>query len=254
MPNLARLAAAGEVGRAATIPDGLPPGSDVGNMAILGYDPARYHTGRAPIEAAAMGIDLQPGQVAYRCNLVTLDDSDQHHGRLLGPPHRHRAVDADHRGRRRRTGRRPRRAVVPPRRHVPPRDGGPGRAGQGRLRAAPRPHRQAGGPARRPGGGRAAPDHGGLEGDRAGQGRRARRRRHPGVAVGPGHPPDAPVVRVEVGPHRAAGHGRRPHPGPRRPLGDRPRRSRGRHRLLRHRTTRGSATPAWPRWPTGTSS
>jgi 2,3-bisphosphoglycerate-independent phosphoglycerate mutase len=75
MPNLARLAAAGEVGRAAVIPAGMPPGSDVGNMAILGYDPARYHTGRAPIEAAAMGIDLQPGQVAYRCNLVTLDDS-----------------------------------------------------------------------------------------------------------------------------------------------------------------------------------
>jgi 2,3-bisphosphoglycerate-independent phosphoglycerate mutase len=76
MPNLARLAAAGEVGRAATIPGGLPPGSDVGNMAILGYDPGRYHTGRAPIEAAAMGVDLKPGQVAYRCNLVTLDDSD----------------------------------------------------------------------------------------------------------------------------------------------------------------------------------
>jgi 2,3-bisphosphoglycerate-independent phosphoglycerate mutase len=75
MPHLARLAAAGEVGRAAVIPAGMPPGSDVGNMAILGYDPARYHTGRAPIEAAAMGIDLQPGQVAYRCNLVTVDDA-----------------------------------------------------------------------------------------------------------------------------------------------------------------------------------
>jgi 2,3-bisphosphoglycerate-independent phosphoglycerate mutase len=75
MPHLARLAAAGEVGRAAVIPAGMPPGSDVGNMAILGYDPARYHTGRAPIEAAAMGIDLQPGQVAYRCNLVTVDDT-----------------------------------------------------------------------------------------------------------------------------------------------------------------------------------
>ena len=75
MPNLARLAAGGEVGRASVIPTGMPPGSDVGNMAILGYDPARYHTGRAPIEAAAMGIDLQPGQVAYRCNLVTLDDA-----------------------------------------------------------------------------------------------------------------------------------------------------------------------------------
>lgn len=75
MPALARLAAGGEVGRAATIPPGMPPGSDVGNMSILGYDPARYHTGRAPIEAAAMGAELGPGQVAYRCNLVTIDDA-----------------------------------------------------------------------------------------------------------------------------------------------------------------------------------
>ena len=75
MPHLAALAARGEVGRAAVIPPGLPPGSDVGNMAILGYDPARYHTGRAPIEAAAMGVELAPGEVAFRCNLVTVDDA-----------------------------------------------------------------------------------------------------------------------------------------------------------------------------------
>jgi len=74
MPHLAALAARGEVGRAAVIPDGLPPGSDVGNMSILGYDPAEYHTGRAPIEAAAMGIELGPDEVAYRCNLVTIGD------------------------------------------------------------------------------------------------------------------------------------------------------------------------------------
>jgi 2,3-bisphosphoglycerate-independent phosphoglycerate mutase len=74
MPTLARLAARGEVGRAAVIPAGYPPGSDVGNMSILGFDPARYHTGRAPIEAAALGIELDPDQVAYRCNLVTVGD------------------------------------------------------------------------------------------------------------------------------------------------------------------------------------
>jgi 2,3-bisphosphoglycerate-independent phosphoglycerate mutase len=73
-PTLDRLAAGGEVGRAAVIPDGLPPGSDVGNMAIFGYDPARYHTGRAPIEAAALGLVLAPDEVAYRCNLVTVAD------------------------------------------------------------------------------------------------------------------------------------------------------------------------------------
>ena len=76
MPRLARLAARVEVGRAEVIPAGLPPGSDVGNMAILGFDPARYHTGRAPIEAAAMGVELAPDEVAYRCNLVTVSDDD----------------------------------------------------------------------------------------------------------------------------------------------------------------------------------
>src|SRR5438067_6257509 len=74
MPVLAALARRGEVGRAAAIPPGFPPGSDVGNMSILGYDPARYHTGRAPIEAAAMGLRLGSEEVAYRCNLVRVDD------------------------------------------------------------------------------------------------------------------------------------------------------------------------------------
>src|SRR5947208_16558295 len=74
MPTLARLASRGEVGRAAVIPPGLPPGSDVGNMSIIGYDPTSYHTGRAPIEAAALGLQLRADQVAYRCNLVTVGD------------------------------------------------------------------------------------------------------------------------------------------------------------------------------------
>ncbi|MGH9182727.1 MAG: 2,3-bisphosphoglycerate-independent phosphoglycerate mutase [Acidimicrobiales bacterium] len=72
MPSLAALAKRGQVGRAAVIPPGMAPSSDVGNMAILGYDPVRHHTGRAPIEAAGMGIELGPDQVAYRCNLVTV--------------------------------------------------------------------------------------------------------------------------------------------------------------------------------------
>ncbi|MGH9085093.1 MAG: cofactor-independent phosphoglycerate mutase [Acidimicrobiales bacterium] len=75
MPTLARLAERGEVGRAAVIPPGMPPGSDVGNMSILGYDPARFHTGRAPIEAAALGLRLPPDRVAYRCNLSTVTEA-----------------------------------------------------------------------------------------------------------------------------------------------------------------------------------
>ncbi|MEZ5170766.1 MAG: cofactor-independent phosphoglycerate mutase [Acidimicrobiia bacterium] len=73
-PNIDALSARSEVGRAAVIPAGMPPGSDVGNMAILGYDPADFHTGRAPIEAAAMGVALAPDEVAFRCNLVTVHD------------------------------------------------------------------------------------------------------------------------------------------------------------------------------------
>lgn len=73
-PVLDALAARGRVGRAAVIPEGMAPGSDIGNMSILGYDPAVHHTGRAPIEAAALGLRLSPDQVAYRCNLVTVTD------------------------------------------------------------------------------------------------------------------------------------------------------------------------------------
>ena len=74
-PTLDRLAAIGRMGTLCTIPDGMEPGSDVANMSLLGYDPARYHTGRAPLEAASLGIALGPEDVAFRCNLVTLDQS-----------------------------------------------------------------------------------------------------------------------------------------------------------------------------------
>jgi 2,3-bisphosphoglycerate-independent phosphoglycerate mutase len=70
--HLRAMAVAGQVGRARTIPQGMAPGSDVGCMSAMGFDPLRYHTGRAAIEAAAMGIKLKNGQVAYRCNLVTV--------------------------------------------------------------------------------------------------------------------------------------------------------------------------------------
>ncbi len=72
MPTLARLAARGTIGRARTIPDGYPKCSSVGNMAIFGYDPLVFYTGRAPLEAAALGVGLSPGQVAFRVNLVTV--------------------------------------------------------------------------------------------------------------------------------------------------------------------------------------
>ena len=74
MPNLDALAARSILGRAEVIPSGMPPGSDVGNMSIFGYDPSHYHTGRAPIEVAALGVKLRPDQTAFRCNLVKIVD------------------------------------------------------------------------------------------------------------------------------------------------------------------------------------
>ncbi len=71
-PNMDLLAARGTLGMVATIPPGMPSGSDVGTMTMLGYDPLRYHTGRAPIEAASQGIAMGEGDVAFRMNLVSL--------------------------------------------------------------------------------------------------------------------------------------------------------------------------------------
>jgi len=73
-PAMDRLAAAGLVGTVGTVPPGLSPGSDVAMMSIIGCDPAVYYTGRAPLEAASMGVDLADGDWAARCNLVTIVD------------------------------------------------------------------------------------------------------------------------------------------------------------------------------------
>jgi len=76
-PNLDYIAKRAETfGMAKTIPGGLPPGSDVGNLAVLGYDPTVYYTGRSPLEAASIGVELFPGDVTLRCNLVTLGKED----------------------------------------------------------------------------------------------------------------------------------------------------------------------------------
>jgi 2,3-bisphosphoglycerate-independent phosphoglycerate mutase len=72
-PHLDALARAGTVGRVQTVPPGMRPDSDVAALSIMGYDPAKYYTGRAPLEAAAQGHDLGPRDVAYRCNLITTD-------------------------------------------------------------------------------------------------------------------------------------------------------------------------------------
>ncbi len=74
IPAMDAVAAAGVVGRANNTPESLPAGSDTANLSLLGYDPIEHYTGRAPLEAAAQGIELGPGDWAVRCNLVTIED------------------------------------------------------------------------------------------------------------------------------------------------------------------------------------
>ncbi|MBC7785133.1 MAG: cofactor-independent phosphoglycerate mutase [Burkholderiales bacterium] len=73
-PNMDEVARLGVLGTARTVPDGFESGSDVATMSLLGYDPAKYHTGRAPLEAAAQKIPLAPTDWVFRCNLVTVID------------------------------------------------------------------------------------------------------------------------------------------------------------------------------------
>lgn len=71
-PNMDRLAREGQMGLARTVPQGMPPGSDTANMAVMGFDPKVYYSGRSPLEAVAMGIDLKEDDLCLRTNLVCL--------------------------------------------------------------------------------------------------------------------------------------------------------------------------------------
>lgn len=71
-PHMDKLARQGTIGLAATVPEAFHPGSDVANLSVFGYDPASCYTGRSPLEAASMGVELGPDDVAFRLNLVTL--------------------------------------------------------------------------------------------------------------------------------------------------------------------------------------
>jgi len=74
-PNMDYIARHGVAGLLKTIPDGMPPGSDTANLSVMGFDPEKYYSGRSPLEAVSMGIELAPEDVTYRCNLVTLSDT-----------------------------------------------------------------------------------------------------------------------------------------------------------------------------------
>ncbi len=75
-PCMDMLASGGVLGMVQTVPESLPPASDVANLEVLGYDAKKYYTGRAPLEALSMGVPLRSGDVAVRCNLVTISDDE----------------------------------------------------------------------------------------------------------------------------------------------------------------------------------
>ena len=82
-PNLDSLAPLSEVGLCKTVPEGFSPASDVANMSVLGFNPKRYYTGRSPLEAVAMGIELHKTDVTLRCNLVTLSDEQNYEDKTM---------------------------------------------------------------------------------------------------------------------------------------------------------------------------
>ncbi len=75
-PNMDDLAGKGSIGTVKTVPEGMKPGSDVANLAVMGYDPAVFYSGRSPLEALSVGVNMEDTDVVFRCNLVTLSDDD----------------------------------------------------------------------------------------------------------------------------------------------------------------------------------
>ena len=72
-PYMDKLAGMGRTGRLVTVADGFHPGSEVANMSVLGYDLPKVYEGRGPLEAASIGVDLQPGEMAMRCNIICIE-------------------------------------------------------------------------------------------------------------------------------------------------------------------------------------
>lgn len=82
-PNIDKLAKMGIIGMVKTVPDHIAPGSDVANMSVLGFDPDVFYTGRSPLEAVSMGIKMSDTDMAIRCNLVTLSESEDYENKTM---------------------------------------------------------------------------------------------------------------------------------------------------------------------------
>lgn len=75
-PTLDALSKVSEIGLVHTIPDGMSPGSDTANLSVIGYDPKKYYSGRSPLEALSIGVDMKPTDISFRCNIVTLSEAE----------------------------------------------------------------------------------------------------------------------------------------------------------------------------------
>lgn len=82
-PNMDKLAEKSVIGLVKTVADNMKPGSDVANLSVLGYDPQVYYTGRSPLEAGSIGIDMKDTDVSFRCNLVTLSDEANYEDKTI---------------------------------------------------------------------------------------------------------------------------------------------------------------------------
>ncbi len=82
-PVMDELAAVSEIGLLRTIPEGMKPGSDTANLAVMGYDPKKYYTGRSPLEALSIGVPMEETDVAFRCNIVTLSEEEPYEEKTI---------------------------------------------------------------------------------------------------------------------------------------------------------------------------
>ena len=78
-PNMDRLAPLSEIGMVRTVPEGMSPGSDTANLSVIGYDPVKYYSGRSPLEALSIGVDMKEDDVSFRCNVVTLSEEEENY-------------------------------------------------------------------------------------------------------------------------------------------------------------------------------
>ncbi len=82
-PNMDYIASHGCVGMVKTVPDGIKPGSDVANLSVMGFDPLKYYTGRSPLEAYSIGVEMGEDDISFRCNLVTVSDEEDYESKTM---------------------------------------------------------------------------------------------------------------------------------------------------------------------------